>query len=112
MVAVNVIANLLIVAGYVLVPIYWLPNLPLTTPVFVSGSTCFLTCAITHTSMAFNFTHHPAMVVNHVVQAVAVLAFVTGFARLLRIARGDDPALLPRRKRPRAHPVVDAEDGL
>lgn len=82
----NFVSNLVIVAGYILVPFLWLPYLPLTKPVLISGTMFFLTCAFTHVSMAFGFEHHPLMVLNHVVQAVAVMAFVIGFARLLRKA--------------------------
>lgn len=82
----NFAANLLIVIGYVLVPVFWLPYLPLTRPVLYSGVVFFVTCAMTHLAMAFGFVHNPWMVFNHVVQAVAVLLFVTGFSRLLRRA--------------------------
>lgn len=91
----NTAANLFIVTGYVLVPFFWLPYLPLTRPVLFSGVVFFLTCAFTHLSMAFGFVHHPAMVINHVAQAVSVLAFVIGFSRLLRRAQrlrpGNEP---------------------
>ncbi len=91
---INIIANLLIVCGYVLVPFLWLPYLPLTRPVLVSGTVFFLTCAFTHLSMALGFVHRPWMVINHVVQAAAVFGFVIGFSRLLRRAtalRDDRP---------------------
>ncbi len=104
MATVNAIANFAIVAGYVLVPVFWLPNLPLTKPVMLAAVVFFLTCAITHLSMALGFTHSLAMTVNHVVQAVAVFAFVIGFARLLRIARDGNPALLPQRSKKREEP--------
>lgn len=82
----NTVANLLIVVGYLLVPFIWLPYLPLTRPVLISGTLFFLTCAMTHVSLVFRFEHHPWMTLNHVAQAVAVLWFVIGFARLLRRA--------------------------
>ncbi len=84
--SVNLVANLLIVVGYLLVPVVWMPYLPLTLPVKAAGTVFFATCALTHLGMAFGFVHSGWMVVNHVVQAIAVLAFVTGFARLLRKA--------------------------
>ena len=83
---VNTVANVVIVFGYVLVPFTVLRYLPLTLPVRVSGSLFFATCALTHFAMAFGFEHAAWMVVNHVVQAVAVLWFVLGFWLLLRAA--------------------------
>lgn len=84
--AINTVANLAIVAGYVLVPFTVLRFLPLTRPVLISGGIFFVTCATTHAGMAFGFSHSLFMVANHVVQAFAVLFFVTGFYRLLRRA--------------------------
>jgi len=82
----NVIANLLIVAGYVLVPFLWLPYLPVTKSVLFSGVGFFLTCAMTHLAMALGIEHQHWMVLNHLVQAAAVLYFVIGFSSLLRRA--------------------------
>lgn len=84
--AVNTIANLVIVAGYVLVPFTVLRYLPLSVSVRWAGSFFFCTCALTHLSMAFGFQHDRWMVVNHAVQAVAVVWFVLGFWRLLAAA--------------------------
>ncbi len=82
----NIAANLAIVAGYVIVPFTVLRHLPLTRSVRFSGSIFFATCAFSHVAMAFGFEHSGAMLVNHVVQAVAVVAFVWGFYRLLQRA--------------------------
>lgn len=82
----NTIANLVIVFGYVLVPFTVLRWLPLSRSVLVAGTFFFGTCALTHFSMAFGFSEAGWMVVNHVVQAVAVVWFVLGFWRLLRAA--------------------------
>ncbi len=82
----NTISNLLIVVGYILIPVLWPRLLPLTAVVQVSGTVFFATCALTHLSMAFGFEHSNWMILNHVVQAVAVLTFVITFTRLLRIA--------------------------
>ncbi len=82
----NVIANLLIVAGYVLVPFLWLPYLPVTKPVLISGVGFFLTCATTHLAMALGVEHARWMVINHLSQAAELLYFVVGFASLLRRA--------------------------
>ncbi len=83
---INLVANLAIVIGYVLVPFTVLRYLPLTRTVLVSGSFFFGLCALTHVAMAFGFTHTLLMVWVHVAQAVAVIAFVLGFHRLLRDA--------------------------
>ncbi len=83
----NMLSNLVIVAGYLLVPALWLPYLPLTKPVLFSGALFFITCALTHLGMAFHVEHlNPWMIFNHVVQAVSVMLFVSGFGRLLRKA--------------------------
>lgn len=82
----NTVANILIVAGYVMVPMTVLRYLPLTRNVRIAGTFFFVTCALTHFSMAFGFTHAGWMVVNHVVQAFSVLWFVLGFYLLLRSA--------------------------
>ncbi len=83
---INSVANLVIVAGYLIVPFTVLRELPLTVSVKLAGALFFITCAITHASMAFNFQHRNLMVSNHIVQAMAVLWFVLGFYRLLRRA--------------------------
>lgn len=82
----NFAANLLIVVGYVLVPFTVLRYLPLTRSVLTSGSFFFGLCATTHMAMAFGFAHTLFMVGVHIAQAVAVIAFVLGFYRLLRDA--------------------------
>lgn len=83
---VSTLANLGIVVGYALVPFTVLRYLPLTRNVTIAGTLFFLTCALTHLSMAFRFADSRAMVVNHVVQAGAVVWFVLGFFWLLREA--------------------------
>ncbi len=83
----NLLANIVIVSGYVLVPALWLPWLPLTKPVLVGGAVFFVTCAITHLALAFHWSHSSGwMIANHLIQAVSVMVFVTGFSRLLRAA--------------------------
>ncbi len=85
--AFNILFNLAIVAGYVCVPILWLPYLPLTKTVLAGGVIFFLTCAISHLGMAFHFQHNTAMVVvNHGLQAVSVFVFIFGFSKMLRDA--------------------------
>jgi hypothetical protein len=83
---INWAANLLIVAGYVVVPFTVLRHLPLTRNVHISGSFFFGFCAITHLAMAFGFEHAGLMLANHIAQAVAVIWFVLAFYRLLRAA--------------------------
>lgn len=84
---VNTLANLVIVSGYLLVPALWLPWLPLKRWVLLSAAVFFITCAITHLGIAFHADHYsPWMLTNHVVQAVSVMAFVTGFGAQLRAA--------------------------
>ncbi len=82
----NTVAILVIVGGYVLVPFTVLRYLPLTRRVRVAGTFFFVTCAITHLAMAFGFQHSAWMVLNHVVQAGAVVWFVLTFWSLLRRA--------------------------
>jgi hypothetical protein len=82
----NSSANLVIVAGYLLVPFTVLRYLPVTKWVLVTGAFFFVTCAVTHLSMALGFEDSVWMVVNHVVQALAVVWFVLGFWMLLRDA--------------------------
>ncbi len=93
----NAVANLVIVAGYVLVPFTVLRELPLTVSVKLAGGLFFLTCAFTHLSMAFGWQLRTFMVGNHVVQAASVVWFVVGFWLLLRRAnahrRGDPPVV-------------------
>ncbi len=83
---INIAANLAIVAGYVIVPFTVLRHLPLTRSVRFSGSIFFATCALSHVAMAFRLQHSGLMLINHIVQAVAVVAFVWGFYRLLQRA--------------------------
>jgi hypothetical protein len=80
------VANIVIVLGYSIVPFTVLRYLPLTRNVRVSGALFFVTCALTHLSMAFGFEESGWMVANHVIQAVAVMWFVLGFSLLLRAA--------------------------
>ncbi len=82
----NVLGNLVIVAGYVLVPFTVLRYLPLSMSVRLAGVLFFTTCALTHLAMAFGFEDSEVMVVNHVAQAAAVVWFVLGFWLLLRAA--------------------------
>ncbi len=98
----NQIANVAIVAGYVLVPFTVLRYLPLAKNVLVAGAFFFITCAITHLSMIFHPVHSVGMVVNHLIQAVSVIWFVSGFFVLLR--RAD---LLSRTSDDR--PVIDPD---
>jgi hypothetical protein len=84
--ALNALANMIIVAGYVLVPFTVLRYLPLTRRVRVAGTFFFVTCALTHLAMAFGFEHTDWMLINHVVQAFAVIWFVLSFWLLLRVA--------------------------
>lgn len=84
--ALNIVTNGAIVLGYLLVPFLWLPYLPLTRPVLISGTAFFFTCAMTHLALAFGWQHSGWLLVNHFVQAVSVLFFVGGFSRLLRRA--------------------------
>ena len=83
---VDAVANVIIVVGYVIVPFTVLRYLPLTASVKTAGTLFFLTCALTHLGMAFDQHDALWMVVNHVVQAVAVVWFVIGFWLLLRAA--------------------------
>lgn len=89
--AINLVANLVIVTGYLLVPFTVLRYLPLSRSVQVAGSLFFTTCALSHLGMGLGFMmngekHLWFMVINHVVQAIAVIWFVLGFWYLLRRA--------------------------
>ncbi|MEU1761319.1 hypothetical protein [Micromonospora sp. NPDC005652] len=88
----NIVANLVIVAGYVLVPFTVLRRLPLTRNVLAAGTLFFTTCAATHLAMAANATGSPLMVANHVLQAASVIWFVIAFSLLLRAAHRRRPA--------------------
>jgi hypothetical protein len=85
---VNVAVNLLIVFGYVLVPFTVMRYLELTTSVSIAGMLFFFTCAMTHLSMAFQFSGEKFMVFNHAIQAVSVVWFVVGFWQVLRAEHG------------------------
>lgn len=92
-----VLANLVIVAGYVIVPFTLLGRkVPMTRPVRIAGILFFATCALTHLSMALFWPLWWALVASHVVQACSVWYFVLGFSRLIRDAdakrRPGDPA--------------------
>lgn len=99
---VNTIANIGIIAGYVIVPFTVLRRLPLTAFVRVAGIFFFLGCALTHLHMAAEHAVDLWLAANHIVQAAAVWCFVVGFARLVthanrrRAQRGGDPAKAPR----------------
>jgi hypothetical protein len=83
---VNMVANLAIIGGYLIVPLTVLARLPLTRFVRISGIFFFLCCALTHLSMAAMPDPAPWLAINHVMQAVAVWCFVIGFAALVREA--------------------------
>jgi hypothetical protein len=116
---INAIGNLLIVAGYLVVPFTVLPRVALTPGVRVAGALFFVTCAMSHLAMAVGVEHHWAMVANHVAQAGAVWAFVLGFARLVVAANKraatkagtgiPDPVVAPPEGEP-AMPLTDADD--
>lgn len=90
----SILANLGIVAGYLLVPLTALRLLPMSTSTRVAGIVFFVTCATTHAFMAFAGDHGARgtvfwiMLVNHVVQAIAVWVFVLGLASEIRHAVG------------------------
>jgi|ERR1043165_3067628 hypothetical protein len=81
---VYVIANLAIVSGYVVVPFTLLGRrMPMTLRVRAAGILFFGTCAITHLAMALFWPLWPALILSHVLQAIAVWYFVIGFSRLI-----------------------------
>jgi hypothetical protein len=87
---VQIIANLGIVTGYLIIPVTALRLVPMRTSTRISGMAFFITCGITHAYMAFSGPHHARdwtfwlMIVNHVVQAFTVWAFVLGLAAEVR----------------------------
>lgn len=89
---VQIIANLGIVAGYLIVPMTALRLVPMKVGTRIAGMVFFGTCATTHAYMAFSGPHHTRdwtfwlMLVNHIVQAIAVWAFVLGLATEVRHA--------------------------
>lgn len=107
----SILANLGIVAGYLLVPMTALRLLPMQVKTRIAGIVFFVTCATTHAFMAFAGEHGARggvfwlMLVNHVVQAIAVWAFVLGLASEIRSAVGlrrqrwTQPAVEVRRDR-------------
>lgn len=88
----SILANLGIVAGYLIVPATALRLVPMRVRTRIAGCVFFVTCAITHAFMAFANDHGVQnavfwfMLANHVVQAVAVWAFVLGLAAEVRLA--------------------------
>lgn len=104
LVLVSMIANLTIVAGYFTIPATTLPRLvPWRSPcpsdqrfyrfVRASGVVFFATCGIHHLYAALVVEHarHVGLVVDEVVQAFAVWAFILGFdAVVRRISRRPD----------------------
>lgn len=86
--AVFVVANALIVAGYVFIGVMVVPNATARLArTRVGGIFFFLLCASTHADMAYRAFADPAegahatspiMLTTHVAQALAVWAFVTG----------------------------------
>lgn len=85
---VYILANLIIVGGYVIVPFTLLGRrMPMTRPVRVAGIVFFATCAITHLSMALFWPLWWWLVFSHAIQAAAVWYFVLGFSRLIRDAQ-------------------------
>lgn len=84
--AISSVANLIIVAGYLLMPFTVMRHLPLTRGVYAAASVFFGTCALTHLALAYHFEHATVMTVIHVIQAAAVIWFVLSFSALLRAA--------------------------
>lgn len=81
------IANLIIVAGYLAVPLLVLPYLPLSRAVLIAGVGFFLGCAGTHAWMAASH-HHTNLwwTAEHVLQAICTWAFILLFRADLRRA--------------------------
>lgn len=82
--SVYVLANLAIVAGYVVVPFTLLGRrMPLTPRVRLAGILFFATCAVTHFAMAMAWPLWWPLIASHVLQAGSVWYFVLGFSRLI-----------------------------
>lgn len=79
----NVAADLVIFAGFVLMPFTWFRLLPLTLSVRLAGILFFLSSAVTRLAFALGFEHSHGITAVRLVQAVAVIWFVLGFWRLL-----------------------------
>ncbi len=89
----SLLANLGIVAGYLVVPMTALRLVPMRFRTRIAGVVFFVTCAVTHAFMAFAGENHGGrgpvfwlMLVNHLVQAGAVWLFVLGLAAEVRTA--------------------------
>lgn len=90
----SILANIGIVAGYMIVPATALRFIPVPNWVRAASVGFFLTCAITHVYMSFVAEHHGsertwvfwAMLVNHQVQVVALWAFLLGLSSAVRAA--------------------------
>jgi hypothetical protein len=86
-------ANIIIVCGYLAIPLLVLPYLPLTRLVKVCAAGFFAGCAGTHTWMAFGMHH-----INggwlafwtcwHIAQAFCTWGFILGFRHMLKEAQG------------------------
>ena len=90
----SLLANLGIVAGYLIIPFTALRLVPMKLRTRLAGVLFFVTCATTHAFMAFAGEHGAQgavfwlMLINHVVQAIAVWVFVLGLASEIRDAVG------------------------
>ena len=96
-VTVSMLANLAIVGGYFAIPATTLPKLiPWRSPcpsdqrfyrfVRASGVMFFATCGIHHLYAAFIVEHatHVGLLIDEVIQAFAVWAFILGFDAIVR----------------------------
>lgn len=82
------VANLIIAAGYLSVPLLVLPYLPTTLATKVAGAVFFAGCMGTHLWMAFGHQHTANWwwALEHAIQAAATWAFILLFRRNLQAA--------------------------
>ncbi len=83
-----VVANLVIAAGYLSVPLLVLPYLPISRGALLTGAGFFLGCMGSHLWMAFSGVHHADWIwtTEHALQAACTWAFILIFRGDLRRA--------------------------
>lgn len=80
------IANTVVIIGYLCVALIMARYLRLTPAAVAAGCTFFVTSAVSRLLAVTGYEHTPGSIVNHIIQAAAVAAFVVAFYRQLKRA--------------------------
>lgn len=83
---IDVIANIVVIIGFWLLPLTWWRLLSPSPHIMLSGMVLFVTSGFSRLADLAGADNQKLTVVNHVVQAVAITWFVLGFWRLMRQA--------------------------